>query len=59
MLRRGDGVNQQGVVVRRGNIWLSETDTDPNRRTENFGGVTFSVVLTRTGCRVGTGVFAS
>jgi len=42
--RRGDGVN--GVGVRRGKIWLSETDTDPNRRTENFGGVIFSVVLT-------------
>jgi hypothetical protein len=32
-------VNQQGVGVRRGKIRLSETDTDPNRRTENFGGV--------------------
>ena len=42
--RRGDGVN--GVGAQRGKIWLSETVTDPSRRTENFGGVIFSVVLT-------------
>jgi hypothetical protein len=29
------------------NKWLPETDTDPNTRMENFGGVTFSGVLTK------------
>ena len=32
-----------------GNIGLTERDTDPNGRTKNFGGLIFSVVLTRTG----------
>jgi hypothetical protein len=31
--------------------WLPEPDTDPNTRMENFGGVTFSRLLTRTGIR--------
>jgi hypothetical protein len=43
-----DGVNQQGVGVRRERVWLPKTDTDPKLRMENFSRVTFSIVLTKT-----------
>ena len=43
----GAGVNYRGLVVRRETIWLPETDTDPNKRTENSGRVVFSVVLSK------------
>jgi hypothetical protein len=33
--------------------WLPERNTDPNTRLENFGGATFSVVLTRVEIRIG------
>jgi len=46
--RKTDGVSQQGVGVRREIVWLPKTDTDPNTRMENFGRVTFSVVLTKS-----------
>lgn len=32
------------VAVRREELWLPKTYTDPNTRLENFGGVTFSVM---------------
>ncbi len=42
-----NGVNNMGVRVRRETIWLPKTNTDPNSRMENFGGETFSRVLTK------------
>ena len=42
-----DGVNQQGVGVRREIIWLPERDTDPNTVLENRKCSRFSAPLTK------------
>ena len=41
--------NRLSILIRRAFGLAPKTDTDPNTRMENFVGVTFSMVLTKTG----------
>jgi hypothetical protein len=50
-----DGQLRKGERAFAANVWLPERNTDPNTRLENFGGVTFSVVLTSVEIRIGSG----
>jgi hypothetical protein len=45
------GMFSKGCVKQKDLNWLPKTNTDPNTRMENFGGVVFSKVLTKPGFR--------